>query len=171
MTLALLVALLGPSDLWHEARSCLDEEADRAQATALLEQIVSDHPDHPDAERARRTLAWLNALPHDGRIRATDDPARRRFLSEHPDAPEAALVACHLAAGLDEAGAHAVLRPYRSDPRWAWLVEREWTRRERYRAHLRRRWLRRYVPFVAGGAALLAGLLLLRRLARRRRTV
>ena len=170
-TWALVFGLLDPAALWHEARVCIDEQADTTRAEAVLTELVSRYPDAPDAERARRALAWLRASKgHTTRVRlrARDDDARERFLLAHPNAPDAALVACHVAAGLDEAGAHAVLKPYLEDPRWGWAVKREWRRREAYRAYVLRKRLRRWkVGLGALAAALLLGWLIRRRYRKR----
>ena len=157
-TLALVVALLDPAALWHEARSCIDEEADIARAETLLREIVERHPHSADAERARRALVWLReSTPHTTRVRlrARDDEARGHYLLAHPNAPDAALVACHVAAGLDEVGAHRVLRPYLKDPVWGWAVQREWSRREAYRTHRLRRRLRLWKWTLAALAVVL----------------
>lgn len=165
MILLLVAALLDPAALWHDARTALDARGDRVAAHAALTRLVSDHPDAPDAERARRTLAWL-AGAHPGRLQVLDDDARRAWLRANPTASNAPVVACHLAAGMDEGGAHALLAPYRNHASWGWLVEREWNRRARFDRWLRSRRLRLLWLGLAAFAALLAAAFLLWRFRR-----
>ncbi len=165
MILLLVAGLLDPAALWHEARAALDERGDRVVAEAALARLVADHPHAPEAERARRALVWLREVDP-GRVAVLDDAARRAWLAAHKDAPNAALVACHLAAKLDEAGAHTLLGPYRTDARWGWLVQREWSRRAGYTKWVRRKRVRFWGP-IAGGALLLVALAVIVR--RRRR--
>jgi hypothetical protein len=165
MILLLVAGLLDPAALWHEARAALDEQGDRVVAEAALARLVADHPHAPEAERARRTLVWLRKV-EPGRVGVLDDPAREAWLAAHTNAPNAALVACHLAATRDEAGAQTLLGPYRNDARWGWLVEREWNRRAGYARWLRGKRMRFWGP-MGGGALLLVALVVVVR--RRRR--
>jgi len=119
-----------PTALWDAARVALDQQRDPAAARPLLQRIVDASPDSRPAERARATLARLDALgPAAAEAWALPPLDEAAFIAEHPASDIAPIVVIRRSIDLPEPEALALLEAHRGDRRWGWLVEREIGRR------------------------------------------
>lgn len=118
-----------PEALWDAARSALDLRRDVDAALPLLRRLIEAHPDSRPAERARATLARVEALGPAAAAWALPIEDEARFLAAHPEAEVTPLVALRHSTALPEAEAMALLDHHRQDPRWGWVVDREIGRR------------------------------------------
>ncbi len=118
-----------PEALWDAARVALDHERDVAAAVPLLRRLIAVHPDSRPADRARATLARVEALGDAAAAWALPPADEDRFVAAHPAAGITPLVALRRSTALPEAEALALLRAHRGDGRWGWVVEREIGRR------------------------------------------
>ncbi len=162
-----------PLALWDAARTALDLRRDPATARPLLERLVAEFPDSRPADRARATLAHIDALG-DAAAAAWALPreAEAAFVDDRPDAPLTPLVAIRHSMTLPEPEALALLERYRDHRRWGWAVDREIGRRLYEEGHFIDAWqaadeagdggrVRASVRMIAWRAAPFVGVLLI----------